>query len=272
MQHGMNDTQPSGGAWRSGGAYERYMGRWSRQVAPRFLQWLDAAPAQRWLDLGCGTGALGAGILEHAAPRELIGVDPSAGFLETARRELPADVTLRVGSADAIPLDDASVDVAVSGLVLNFVPDAGAALREMVRVTARGGTVAVYVWDYAQKMEMIRRYWDAALQFDPAAGAQHLGERFPLCRPEALAAALTDAGLENVEGAALEVTMHFSDFDDYWQPFLGGQGPAPAHAMQLDEATRERVRERLRETLPRHSDSAIDLPARAWAARGSVPG
>ena len=266
----MNSTAASGSAWRSGGAYERYMGRWSRLLAPPFLQWLDAPRAQRWLDLGCGTGALGAAIVEHAAPRALTGVDPSAGFLETARLALPVSATLQQGSADPIPLDDGAVDVAVSGLVLNFVPDAVAALREMARVTAGGGTVAVYVWDYAQKMEMIRRYWDAAAQFDPRAGAQHQGERFPLCHPDALAAAFTHAGLDDVQGTALEITMRFADFDDYWQPFLGGQGPAPAHAMQLDEATRARVRERLRDTLPQQRDGSIELPARAWAARARV--
>jgi SAM-dependent methyltransferase len=267
----MSSTPAPSDAWHSGSAYDRYMGRWSRQVAPRFVQWLQAAPGQRWLDLGCGTGALGAAIVEQATPRMLTGVDPSAGFLEAARQQLPDSVVLRQGGADAIPLPDASVDVAVSGLVLNFVPDAVAALREMARVTARGGTVAVYVWDYAQKMEMIRRYWDAAALFDAGAARQHQGERFPLCEPRALAAALGEAGLHSVQGAALEITMHFADFDDYWQPFLGGQGPAPAHAMRLDEATRERVRERLRETLPRQPDNSIELPARAWAARASVP-
>jgi ubiquinone/menaquinone biosynthesis C-methylase UbiE len=266
-----SSTQQPGSAWRSGGAYDRYMGRWSRQLAPRFVQWLAAPPAQRWLDVGCGTGALAAAIVEHAAPSALTGVDPSAGFLEAAREHLPESVTLRQGSAAAIPLPDAAVDVAVSGLVLNFVPDAVAALREMARVSARGGMVAVYVWDYAQKMEMIRRYWDAALTVDPAAGALHQGERFPLCHPDALAAALAEAGLQNIEGAALELTMRFADFDDYWQPFLGGQGPAPAHAMQLDDAARARVCERLRMTLPRRSDGSIELPARAWAARARVP-
>lgn len=258
-------------AWRSGGAYDRYMGRWSRAVAPRFLSWLDAPPAQRWLDVGCGTGALAAAIVEHAAARSLTGIDPSAGFLQAARSRLPGHVMLRQAGAEAIPLDDAAVDVSVSGLVLNFVPDAVAALREMARVTARGGTVAVYVWDYAHRMEMIRRYWVAAARVDPAAGAMHQGERFPLCRPHALAAALADAGLENIDGAAIDITMRFADFDDYWQPFLGGQGPAPAHAMRLDEAARERVRERLCKTLPRRPDGSIELPARAWAARSRVP-
>jgi SAM-dependent methyltransferase len=266
----MNGTQSTPDAWRSGSAYDRYMGRWSRQLARRFVQWLQAPPGQRWLDLGCGTGALCGAIVEHAAPRALSGVDPSAGFLEAARQHLPDDVALRQGRAEAIPLDDGVVDLVVSGLVLNFVPDAAAALREMARVTARDGTVALYVWDYAQRMEMIRRYWDAAAQFDPAARQQDQGERFPLCQPRALATALADAGLADAQGTALEITMRFADFDDYWQPFLGGQGPAPAHAMRLDEATRERVRERLRETLPRQRDGSIELPARAWAARARV--
>jgi SAM-dependent methyltransferase len=267
----MNIPRSPVDAWRSGGPYDRYMGRWSRQLAPRFVQWLQPAREQRWLDLGCGTGALCAAVVEHASPRALTGVDPSAGFLETARQRLPDNVVLRQGSADAIPLDDAAVDLAVSGLVLNFVPDALAALREMARVTARGGTVALYVWDYAQRMEMIRRYWDAAALFEASAAQQHQSERFPLCEPQALAAALANAGLGDVQGAALEITMRFADFDDYWQPFLGGQGPAPAHAMRLDEATRERVRKRLLDTLPRQPDGSIELPARAWAARATVP-
>jgi ubiquinone/menaquinone biosynthesis C-methylase UbiE len=144
--------------WQSGDAYERYMGRWSRQLAPRFLRWLDVAPARRWLDVGCGTGALCSAILERCAPSALTGVDPSAGFLATARSRLPDHVELRQAPAAALPLADAAVDVTVSALVLNFVPDAAAALREMVRVTVPGGVVAGCVWSYADRMELIRSY------------------------------------------------------------------------------------------------------------------
>jgi SAM-dependent methyltransferase len=197
-------------------------------------------------------------------------VDPSEGFLAKAASHLAGAVTLHRASADALPLADASVDFAVSGLVLNFVPDAQAALREMARVTADGGCVGVYVWDYGGTMDLIRCYWDAAAEVDPVARSQHQGERFPLCAPEPLAAALREAGLQNVEVQALELAMHFADFDDYWQPFLGGQGPAPAHAMSLDEATRAQLAERLRERLPREPDGGIVLAARAWAARGTA--
>jgi SAM-dependent methyltransferase len=255
--------------WHSGSAYERYMGRWSRQLAPRFLQWLDAPPGRHWLDVGCGTGALCAAILQACAPQSVTGVDPSEGFLSTARSHLPAQVVLLRTAAGDLLLPDASVDMTVSSLVLNFVPDVPTALREMVRVTARGGCVAACVWDYAGKMELMRRYWDAAAQLGLLAPGQDQGERFAICHPDPLAQAFAEAGLQQVGISAIDMTMRFADFDDYWQPFLGGQGPAPAHAMSLDEATRARLRDAIRERVP-GGGGAIVLAARAWAARGTV--
>lgn len=257
-------------AWHGAAAYERYMGRWSRQLAPRFLQWLDAPPGRRWLDVGCGTGALSAAILASCAPAAVTGVDPSEGFLAAARDNLPAQVRLHRAPADRLPLADGEVDIVASALVLNFVPDAAAALREMVRITAEGGRVAACVWDYAQKMEMIRHYWDAAAHLGLLAPGQAQGERFPICRPEAIAEALADAGLRQVEVAAIEIDMRFADFEDFWQPFLGGQGPAPAHAVGLPDPERARLREALRARVPARADGSIRLQARAWAARGVV--
>ena len=256
--------------WQSGDAYERYMGRWSRQLARRFLVRLDVPAGRHWLDVGCGTGAFSAAILDECAPAGVIGVDPSEGFPAPARSRLPAHVVLHRAAADRMPLPDAAVDVAVSGLVLNFVPDATAALREMARVAVDGGRVAACVWDYAGKMDMIRHYWDAAAQLGLLAPGQDQGERFLICRSDALAAAFVAAGLREVDSAALELPMRFADFDDYWQPFLGGQGPAPAHAMSLDDATRARLRDGIRMRLPTNPDGTIVLAARAWAARGRV--
>jgi SAM-dependent methyltransferase len=256
--------------WQRGAAYERYMGRWSRQLAPRFLQGLNVAPASRWLDVGCGTGALAQAIFDQCAPKGVIGADPSAGFLAAAKERLPPQVVLHEAAADRLPLADASVDAAVSALVLNFVPDAGAALGEMVRVTVGGGLLAVCMWDYAQKMDLIRRYWDTAAELGLLAPGQDQGERFPICRPEALQAAFIAAGLAQVRAWPIEIEMHFADFDDYWQPFLGGQGPAPAHAMSLDEASRLRLRDRLVERIAASADGGIVLAARAWAASGLV--
>jgi SAM-dependent methyltransferase len=256
--------------WERGGAYEQYVGRWSRRVAPLFLSWLAIPPGRRWLDLGCGTGALCAAILEHCSPSSVTGVEPSEGFLKMARANLGDRATLHTGSATAIPLANKSVDVVVSGLVLNFVPDATAALAEMTRVTAKGGAIAAYVWDYAGRMEFMRYFWDAAVELDPEAAALDEGPRFPLCRPEALANLFTRTGLAGVETRSIDIPTLFASFDDYWGPFLGGQGPAPAYAMSLDEPARARLRERLRERLPTEGDGSIQLIARAWAVRGAL--
>ena len=244
------EQRPVADTWERGDPYERYVGRWSRRLAPRFLAWLHVPAGRRWLDVGCGTGALSAAILDHCAPSALTSIEPSEGFLEAARRRLAGRADLHRASATQIPLGDVAVDVVVSGLVLNFLPDQRAALAEMTRVTARGGTIGAYVWDYAVNLDE--------------------GLRFPVCRPEGLAQLFTAAGLEAVEVTAIDVPTPFTSFEDYWQPFLGGQGPAPAYAMSLDEAARSRLREHLRARLPAAADGSIPLTARAWAARGAV--
>jgi SAM-dependent methyltransferase len=256
--------------WQLGSPYERYVGRWSRRVAPLFLTWLDVPPAKRWVDVGCGTGALSRAIIEGCAPASVTGVEPSEGFLEEARRTLPDQAQLVQGSAAAIPLPEGSADVVVSGLVLNFIPDLPAALREARRVSAQGATFGAYVWDYAGKMELMRYFWDAAVALDPAAGPLNEGRRFPLCGPDALQSAVTAAGFGDARTTAIDVPTRFESFDDYWQPFLGGQGPAPAYAMALDEPARNRLRDSLRESLPAASDGTIALVARAWAVRATM--
>jgi SAM-dependent methyltransferase len=259
----------AGDTWEQGDAYERYIGRWSRQVAPRFLSWLGVPPGRRWLDVGCGTGALCAAIVERCDPSALTGVDPSEGFLRTARARLPDHVSVRQGNATALPLDRESADAIVSGLVLNFVADQPAALAEMSRVASEGGTIGAYVWDYADKMELIRYFFDAAVAVDPGAANADEALRFPICRPDRLDALFSGAGLRNVETTAIDIPMRFTNFDDYWQPFLGGQGPAPAYAMSLDADARERLRDAVHRRLPVRADGSIALTARAWAVRGT---
>ena len=257
-------------SWERGDPYEAYVGRWSRQVAPRFLSWLTLPAASRWLDVGCGTGALSAAIVERCSPSSVVGVEPSEGFLAVARQRLGGRAEIRHGSATAIPLADAAVDATVSGLVLNFIPDISAAMAEMARVTAKGGTIAAYVWDYAGRMDLMRQFWDAASALDPQAKDKDEGVRFPLCRPDALRDLFAGAGLHGVETTTIDIPTPFADFDDYWRPFLGGQGPAPAYAMSLGDAARERLRERIRERLPVAADGSIALVARAFAVRGTV--
>lgn len=258
--------------WESGSPYDQYMGRWSRRIAPAFLAWLDLPVGGKWVDVGCGTGALCAAILDQCAPEEVIGIEPSSGFLEVAAKNLLGRATLQIGSAASLPLGDAVADGVVSALMLNFVPDLDAGLREMVRIAASGGTIAAYVWDYADKMELIRLFWDVAVSLDPAAGALHEGLRFPIGNPDALQVAFTRVGLTQVEVSAIDVTTLFTDFDDYWQPFLGGQGPAPAYVMALEEERRLLLRDALRVRLPHAADGTISLTARAWAVRGRKQG
>ena len=256
--------------WESGDPYEKYVGRWSRRIAPEFLAWLSNPPGQRWLDVGCGTGALCAAIAEHCAPASVSGIDPSEGFLKTARTRHGGRVAFQQGSATDIAFAASSFDVTVCGLVLNFVADARAGLSEMARVTRPGGTLAAYVWDYSGKMELMRVFWDAAVELDPAAAKLDEGLRFPLCHPEALDTLFQSAGLTRVTTTAIDIATPFASFDDYWSPFLGGNGPAPAYAMSLDEPTRVRLRECIRERLPIRADGSVQLTARAWAVRGVV--
>lgn len=256
-------------AWTSGDWYERYVGRWSRAVAAEFLAWLAVAPGRRWLDVGCGTGALTRAVLDRAAPAEVLGIDPSPAYVEWAAAHV-GDGRARFEVGDATRLPAGAADVVVSGLVLNFVPDPPAVVSAMRRA-APDGVVAAYVWDYAGRMELMRRFWDAAVALDPGAADLDEGARFPLCRPERLASLWRQAGLQDVVTRAVEVPTVFRDFDDYWTPFAGGQGPAPGYAMTLDDDRRARLRELVRSRLPFRPDGSIALVARAWAVRGGPP-
>lgn len=245
------------------------MGRWSRLLARKFLQWLAVAPGARWLDVGCGGGALTRTVLELASPVAVVGVDPSAAFL-AASRDQTADhraLFLR-GDASALPCADAVFDVAIAGLALNFFPDPLRGVAEMRRTARPGGVVAAYVWDYAGGMQMLRAFWDAATSLNPSAVALDEGRRFPLCQPEPLAELFRSAGLGAVAVHPLDIQTTFRNFDDYWDPFLSGQGPAPGYVAALTEAQRSALKDRLSAELLKSPDGAIHLTARAWAARG----
>ncbi len=258
--------------WAAGKLYEPYVGRWSRLVAKNFLAWVDAAPNLDWLDVGCGTGALTDLILQETRPRTVKGMDPSAGFVEHARAHITDPrATFDVADAQSLPMESAQFDAAVAGLVLNFVPKPSHAVCEMARTVRPGGVVAAYVWDYAGKMELMRYFWDAAVELDRAAFELDEGRRFPLCQPNPLTELFTQAGLGEVQALPIDVPTRFRDFDDYWTPFLGGQAPAPGYAMSLTEERRGALRDRIRAKLPIASDGSIDLIARAWAVRGRTP-
>jgi SAM-dependent methyltransferase len=256
--------------WASGAAYEPYVGRWSRRVAAEFLRWLSQPMHLAWLDVGCGTGALSRTILENAEPSRLRGFDASEAFVGYARADLDdARAQFAVADARDLPCEGGEFDVAVAGLVVNFVPQPSKAIAEMARVVRQGGTVAAYVWDYAGKMQLMRHFWNAACALDASATELDEGRRFPLCRAAPLHELFASAGLRDVSVRAIDIDTDFRDFDDYWSPFLGGQGPAPTYARALPESARDALRERLRGALPTSIDGSIPLVARAWAARGT---
>jgi SAM-dependent methyltransferase len=257
--------------WGAGEPYEAYIGRWTRKVASKFCAWLQPEPNRRWLDVGCGTGALTQSIADKARPARLVSIDPSFPYVSYARtRTADRNVSFAVGDALTIPLANRSTDYVVSGFVLNFVLDPARALEEMRRVNHPGGTVAAYVWDYAEKMQFIQYLWDAAVSLDPTAAHLDEGRRFPICRRGGLEDAFKAAQLSDIRGHGIEIPTVFANFDDYWSPFLGGQGPAPGYVSSLTENSRALLRERLRATLPTREDGSISLVSRAWAVRGTV--
>lgn len=219
--------------------------------------------------MGCGTGALTETILESARPASVRGVDPSRDFVSFAGAHIDdRRAEFAVEEAQRITGGEGLYDYTVSGLVLNFVPDTAAALREMKRVTSAGGCMAAYVWDYSEGMEMMRYFWDAATELDPSAASLDEGTRFTICRPEPLRSLWNEAILDQVTVVPIEIETAFRDFDDYWTPFLGGQGPAPTYNMSLGQSQRKALKTLLRRRLPAEDDGSIRLRARAWAVRG----
>jgi 2-polyprenyl-3-methyl-5-hydroxy-6-metoxy-1,4-benzoquinol methylase len=256
--------------WANGAAYEAYVGRWSRLVAKEFLAWIPYNTEAHWLDVGCGTGALSQTILGRTKPLTITSIDASETFIHYAKQQL-SDTRFKfvVGDARVLPFENQAFDQVVSGLMLNFVPEVEKVVTEMVRVTKPGGKVAAYVWDYTGKMQLMRYFWDAVVALNPKGLTPDEGQRYPLCQPKPLTELFQRAGLEHVEVRAIDVPTYFRDFDDYWSPFLLGQGPAPAYAMSLSEEARASLREHLWVSLPSKADSSIHLVARAWAVRGT---
>ncbi len=268
---GGNQSQLDG-SWTSGEAYEAYVGRWSRLVAEVFLEWLAVPAGVDWLDVGCGTGALSATILRLAAPRSVHGIDAAAEYIAYARgRIIDTRAAFQTGDAGALPVETAAFDAVVSGFALNFFPHVKQAVREMTRAVRPGGLVAAYVWDYAGKMQFMRHFWNAAAALDPAAAMLDEGLRFPLCEPTLLAELFHGGGLTAVIVRSIDVWTVFKDFDDYWTPFTGGQGPAATYLATLIPLGQVALRERIRAALPYAIDGSISLMARAWEVRGVRP-
>jgi SAM-dependent methyltransferase len=245
----------------AGNVYDRFVGRYSQQLAPRFLEFtgVTAGPV---VDVGCGPGALTAVLAERFGPPRVAAVDPSPPFVEACRARVPgADV--RLGSAEALPFQTGSFDAALSQLVLSFVADAGRMVAEAVRVVRPGGVVAACTWE-ANGFELARTFWAAALRFDPAAPDD---ARLPFRRSEELVALWRRAALRDVTDGIIDVEAAYSGFDDYWGPFASGVGPPGGYLVAQPEERRSRIRDACFELLGEPS-GPFTLPARALAIRG----
>ena len=237
-------------------------------MAQEFLKWLELPAAQRWLDVCCGSGVITEAIAERNAPAAVVGVDASPEQVSFARQHCAyPNVVFETADAMALPFPDSNFDVVVCGLGLNFLPSPSRALEEFSRVTKSGGTIAVYVWDYAHGATFLREFWDAAIAIDRQAATFDQAYRFPMCTQEGLRSLFEKAKLEGLTSHALDVITRFTSFDDYWEPLLTGQGSAPNYLAARDQQIKTAIRERLRAVLPANPQGAIDLPARAWAIR-----
>ena len=255
----------------AGAGYERFMGRWSRLLAPELVGFAGVKDGERVLDVGTGTGALAAALV-HAGPGvQVVGIDPSEGFIAYAKKNGAARAQFEVGDAQALKFADGSFDSALALLVMNFVPDHRKAITEMRRVTRPGGTVAACVWDYDNGMQMLRYFWDEVIALDPA--MEPKDERhMKLSRHGQLGDLWRSAGLVNVEEAPLTIDQRYSNFQDYWESFLRGAGPGGAYVTSLPEAKRQELEKRMRaRLLPKGQDGPFTLTARAWCVKGQPP-
>ena len=266
----MNDAEAK--MFAASAAYERFMGRWSRLLAPVYIAFAGVGKGDRVLDVGAGTGSLASALEATPGVKEVVGVDPSEALIAYARQNAKAGRTrFEVGDAQALKFENASFDRAMSLLVLNFVPDHDKAIAEMRRVTRPGGGVSACVWDYSDGMQMLRFFWDEAVALNPAADKKD-ERHMKLSRQGQLGKAWRKAGLKNVRGKPLVIEQSYASFNDYWEPFLKGAGPAGAYAVSLGEDRRRQLESRLRKRLlGGRDDGPFVLKAAAWAVRGEVP-
>lgn len=248
----------------SGDAYDRFMGRYSRELAPAFADFAGVAAGQRVLDVGCGSGVLTEELARRLGADHVAGADPSP-LLEACRERVPG-AELKQASAESLPWQDGSFDAALAQLVVHFMDDPAAGAAEMRRVTRPGGVVAACTWDFGSGMTLLRLFWQSVRAFEPEADS----ETSPYGERERLERLWRDSGLAEVEADGLEVSTRYEDFDELWGSFLLGAGPAGQYALALPPERQNAVRDEYFRRLGEPSGS-FELDARAWAVRGIVP-
>ena len=266
----MRRGSDSGSFEKPAEAYDRFVGRYGRSLAHALIERVRLPPASRVLDVGCGPGQLTAVLAEAVGEANVSAVDPSESFAAACRARIPGS-DVRVASAEELPFGENSFDATLSQLVLNFIPDPAAGLREMMRVTRPGGTVAACVWDYAGEMTMLRAFWDAAIEVDAGrAEALDEGRRMRNCDPDSLGGLWAEAGLEHVTTDAIIASAAYGSFDELWEPFTAGVGPAGAYCASVSEQQRDAIKTSFHARLG-SPEAGFELSARAWMASGTVP-
>jgi len=264
-------TEPSGASTfrTSAAAYDRHIGRYGPALARAVIGASKVSAGQRALDVGCGPGALTSALCAVLGPDHVTAIDPSEPFVEACARRFPG-VDVRGGRAEALPFADHSFDVTLAQLVVNFMTDPQAGVREMRRVTRASGVVAAAVWDYAGEMTLLRRFWDAATRLDPDAAGRDEGRSMPYCTPAALEGLWRDAGVREPTTSAVAVSAQYSGFEDLWQSLEHGSGPSTAHVASLPPDRRSRLGDELRRLLD-VGEEPFQLTARAWIVVGTAP-
>jgi SAM-dependent methyltransferase len=243
-------------------AYDRFMGRYSVPLAPAFATFADVAAGQRALDVGCGPGALTTELVGRLGADAVTAVDPSEPFVAAARERHPG-VTVEQAPAERLPFEDEAFDATLAQLVVHFMADPARGLREMARVTRAQGVVAACVWDHGSGGQgPLSAYWAAVHELDPDAADE---SALPGAREGHLGELFEETGLREIEATHLEVRAEHPTFEDWWEPFELGVGPAGAYVARLDPEGRAELRERCRDRLP---TAPFVLTVRAWAARG----
>jgi SAM-dependent methyltransferase len=272
IAQGIRVTEAEAKMFAASAGYERFMGRWSRLLAPEYIAFAGVKNGDRVLDVGSGTGSLASAIEARMPSSQVVGVDPSEGFIAFAQKNAKSSrAHYEVGDAQALKFKDGSFDDTMALLVMNFIPDHDKAIGEMRRVTRPQGVVSACVWDYNEGMQMLRFFWDEAVALDPA--IEPKDERhMKLSRRGQLAELWKKAGLLNVQEKPVVIDQAYSSFDDYWGPFTKGAGPGGAYVVSLPEERRRQLEARLRKrVLGDRADGAFVLKARAWCVRGEVP-
>jgi SAM-dependent methyltransferase len=271
-QENANITEAEAKMFSASADYERFMGRWSRQLAPEYIAFAGVKNGDRVLDVGTGTGSLASVLEATMTSSEIVGVDPSEAFISYAKKNAKSGRTrFETGDAQALRFQDSSFDQTMALLVMNFIPDHNKAIGEMRRVTRPQGVVSTCVWDYDAGMQMLRFFWDEAVALDPA--IEPKDERhMKLSREGQLGELWNSAGLVNVQQEPVSIDQAYESFDDYWGPFLKGAGPGGAYVVSLSDERRRQLETRIRKRLLGNRENGpFVLKARARCVRGEVP-